>query len=75
MTELPNPWIDSTLAPEMAVETAAGPDADPPDPAADRFVFDECAFMADIVEFLADPSPEYLSAEDMIPMLAVLAGH
>lgn len=42
-----------------------------------RFVLDVEAFMADIEPlpaFLINPSPEYLRANEMIPMLAVLAG-
>lgn len=43
-----------------------------------RFVLDEVAFMNDIEPlpaFLHNPSPEYLRANEMMPMLAVLAGH
>lgn len=52
----------------------------PPAGASDehRFVLDVEAFMNDIEPlpaFLIDPSPEYLRANEMMPMLAVLAGH
>lgn len=43
-----------------------------------RFVLDEAAFMADLCEmpaFLANPSPEYLAALDILPVLRVIAGH
>jgi hypothetical protein len=63
MPDIPNPWV-------------AAQDADEPS----RFVLDERAFM-EAVEgppaFLGDPSPEYLAAvtaDDLIPVLAVLAG-
>lgn len=43
-----------------------------------RFVLDEEKFMADIEpmpSFLSAPSPEYLRAAEIIPVLAVLARH
>jgi hypothetical protein len=43
-----------------------------------RFVLDEDQFMAEVAEmpaFLVDPSPEYLEAVDIMPVLRVLAGH
>jgi len=43
-----------------------------------RFVLDEDAFMAEVCEmpaFLVNPSPEYLEACDILPVLAILAGH
>ena len=61
MWSLPNPFV-----PPVQTE-------EPP-----RFVLDEEKFMADLAEmpaFIAKPSQEYLKALDMIPMLAVLAGH
>jgi hypothetical protein len=78
MIELPNPWIDSALEPEMAAESAAGSDTDPQIPAADRFVIDADRFLADVEpvpKFLSDPSPEYLKAYDIVSLLSVLAGH
>lgn len=70
MIALPNPFTDSALEPAMAAETAAAPDlTDPPVAAADRFVLDTLAFM-DAIE-----RPEYLAAADLMPVLAVLAGH
>jgi hypothetical protein len=63
MTTLPNPFVPEIPADEPS-----------------RFVLDERAFM-EAVEgppaFLGDPSPEYLAAvtaDDLIPVLAVLAG-
>lgn len=41
-----------------------------------RFVLDEDKFMADVCEmpaFLVNPSPEYLEALDMAPVLRLLA--
>jgi hypothetical protein len=79
MTTLPNPFLISALAPVMAVETAAAPDlTDPPVAAADRFVLDERSFMEALEEvpsFLSAPRPEFLAATDLMPVLAVLAGH
>lgn len=117
MTELPNPWIDSTLAQATAVETAGAPCLDPmvaPAELLDNIATDyipelfltfamrrsgpivsppirkpernvdellDWDAMFDRIlppappKFLRDPSPEYLAAADMIPMLAVLAGH
>jgi len=43
-----------------------------------RFVLDEDAFMTEVCEmpaFLVNPSPEYLEACDILPVLRVLAGH
>lgn len=43
-----------------------------------RFALDERAFMEAIEPppaFLGNPSPEYLNATDLMPVLAVLAGH
>lgn len=43
-----------------------------------RFVLDEDQFMADVAEmpaFLVNPSPEYLAAVDILPVLRVLSGH
>lgn len=43
-----------------------------------RFVLDEGLFMAEVAEmpaFLVNPSPEYLAAVDILPVLRVLAGH
>ena len=45
-----------------------------------RFVLDEQRFMNDIVPigmpaFLADPSPQYLDAIQLRPIVEVLAGH
>jgi hypothetical protein len=43
-----------------------------------RFVLDENQFMADVCEmpaFLVNPSPEYLEALDILPVLRVIAGH
>ncbi|WGR74319.1 MULTISPECIES: hypothetical protein [unclassified Bradyrhizobium] len=43
-----------------------------------RFVLDEDRFMADLAEmpaFLVNPSPEYLAAIDILPVLRVIAGH
>lgn len=43
-----------------------------------RFVLDERAFMEALEPppaFLLNPSPEYLRANDLMPVLAVLAGH
>lgn len=60
--------------------TAAGPDTDPPVPAAGGFVrgFDPDAFM-DAIEpapaFLNDPSPEYLTATQIMPLLDVLSDY
>lgn len=42
-----------------------------------RFVLDEDQFMADVCEmpaFLVNPSPEYLAAVDILPVLRVIAG-
>jgi hypothetical protein len=42
-----------------------------------RFVLDEDQFMAEVEElpaFLSAPSPEYLRAADIMPVLKVLAG-
>lgn len=79
MTELPNPFVTSALEPAMAAETAAAPDlTDPPVAAADRFILDVERFVADIEEppaFLHAPSPEYLRATDLYPVLEVLAGY
>jgi hypothetical protein len=61
MTTLPNPFVPEIPADEPS-----------------RFVLDEGAFMDAIEQppvFLADPRPEYLAATDLIPVLAVLAGH
>lgn len=56
MPDLPNPWIDSALAPARVAEAVAGPDlTDPPVPAADRFVLDELSFMEAI-----EPPPLFL---------------
>lgn len=43
-----------------------------------RFVLDEDQFMTEVAEmpaFLVNPSPEYLAAIDILPVLRVLAGH
>lgn len=43
-----------------------------------RFVLDEEQFMAELAEmpaFLVNPSPEYLQALDILPVLRVLAGY
>ena len=63
MKTLPNPFC--------FIETDENPD---------RFEhhFDEKEFMAAIEPgplFIENPSPEYLKAVDLIPLLAVLAGH
>ena len=61
MWSLPNPFCPPVQADE------------PP-----RFVLDEDRFMADLAEmpaFLVNPSPEYLKAAELMPVLAVLAGH
>lgn len=83
MSALPNPF-------EPEPTTSTGGHQEPPaaaleppaagafDPDEHRFVLDEVAFMNDIEPlpaFLLKPSPEYLRANEMIPMLAVLAGH
>ncbi len=42
-----------------------------------RFVLDEARFLADLEPapaFLSAPSPEYLQAADIMPILAALAG-
>lgn len=42
-----------------------------------RFVLDEAAFMAAIEPaplFIRDPSPEYMSARDLMPIVEVIAG-
>jgi len=77
MNELPNPFISAAaVADEDATSLRFRRPGDD-DVASNRFVLDESAFMEalDVPAFLRDPSPEYLSAVDMIPMLAVLAGH
>lgn len=43
-----------------------------------KFVLDEEAFLNDLEPlpaFLIDPSPKYLEASEIIPVLKVLAGH
>lgn len=58
----------------MATELPPSPFVDPDR----RFVLDEDQFMADVAEmpaFIVNPSPEYLSALDIEPVLRVLAGH
>lgn len=43
-----------------------------------RFVLDEAAFMAAIEPaplFIADPSPQYMRAADIMPIVQVLAAH
>lgn len=79
MTPLPNPFLDSALAPAMVAEPAAAPDlTDRPVAAAARFMLDERAFMEALEEapsFLSAPRPEYLAATDLIPVLQVLAGY
>lgn len=42
-----------------------------------RFVLNEEQFLADVCEmpaFLVNPSPEYLAAIDILPVLRVIAG-
>jgi hypothetical protein len=78
MNELPNPFISAGPTADEAAASLRFRRPGDDDVAANRFVLDESAFMEaldTIPAFLRDPSPEYLSAVDMIPMLAVLAGH
>lgn len=59
----------------MATELPLSPFITEPDR---RFVLDEDRFLADIAElpaFLVNPSPEYLSAIDIMPIVEILAGH
>jgi hypothetical protein len=59
MNNLPNPWIDPALVDH-------------------RFVLDVDAFVAAIEQpplFLSDPSPEYLRAAQIMPVLEVLAAY
>lgn len=59
----------------MATQLPISPFITEPD---QRFVLDEDQFMADVCEmpaFLVNPSPEYLAAVDIMPVLRVLAGH
>jgi hypothetical protein len=59
----------------MATQLPISPFITEPDA---RFVLDENQFMADVAEmpaFLVNPSPEYLEALDVMPVLRVLAGH
>lgn len=84
MINLPNPF-QSAVEPAamLSADSAAGPClTDPTVPAADqfesRFVLDVEAFMNDIEPlpaFLSAPSQSYLKANDLIPVLQVLAGH
>ena len=62
---LPNPFVFEPVEPDL-----------------ERFVIDEADFMAMIETpddplpaFLSDPSPEYMSAMEIIPLLKMLAGH
>lgn len=57
MPELPNPWIPEVVSNK-------------------RFVLDEQAFIEAIEpwpKFLNDPSPEYLKATELKPILEILA--
>jgi hypothetical protein len=59
----------------MATQLPISPFITEPDA---RFVLDENQFMADVCEmpaFLVNPSPEYLAAVDILPVLRVLSGH
>lgn len=77
MTVLPNPFDDFASAERAAV--ASLPPASTGDAAAEsRFVLDEEAFLNDLdplPAFLVNPSPEYLSAREILPVLRALAGH
>lgn len=82
MSILPNPFEPTSStgghqeapAETSTVTVAAGPAG----PFESRFVLDEEAFLSDLEPlpaFLCAPSQEYLRANDLIPVLAVLAGH
>jgi hypothetical protein len=79
MTALPNPFIDSTLDPETGVGTAAGPDTDPPVPAAEfPRGFDPDRFAAEIDPlplFLTSPTRDFLIGCGLEPVLEILDAH
>ncbi len=59
----------------MATQLPLSPFITEPD---NRFVLDEDRFMAELAEmpaFIAAPSPEYLAAIDIEPVLRVLAAY
>lgn len=90
MPTLPNPFeftgraehapVDKAVAFDTPVLGAAADPIDGPDIPLTELTargFDEAAFLADIEPlpaFLIDPSPKYLEAAEIIPVLQVLAG-
>lgn len=79
-TMLPSPFIfDAHQAAPVPVEHVSHPQDH-------RFVLDEALFLSQLSAdgavdeeppplFLRDPSPDYLSALDILPVLEVIAGH
>lgn len=73
MTIVPSsPFItDVALQRPVTVDHVANPDAH-------RFVLDEAAFLAELdpsPAFLGDPSPQYLTAAALMPIVEMLASH